>query len=181
MREMTRRPSVDIQRDVDEFGAQFRAEPIPPGTPNRKLLQRAARDAAHARSCEPDHIAIRLALFAELRAARSSENRSRAMRRIWSDPVFVLRQRVYRALNQIGLRREHTSRSGSAYYSDPAGKIRVRVSDHHVPETAERDYSAANGGWSWTSGWEIIIDDRCDEESVAATLDAIRALRDGVD
>lgn len=44
---------------------------------------------------------------------------------------------------------------GSIYYS--RGKHRLRLSNHEVPFTAEREYAASNGGWTWhRHGWQII-------------------------
>ena len=48
-----------------------------------------------------------------------------------------------------------THTHGSVYYTK--GKERLRLSNHEVPSTAEREYAAAGGGWTWSKhGWQII-------------------------
>jgi hypothetical protein len=48
-----------------------------------------------------------------------------------------------------------TSTRGSVYYSRDGE--RLRLSNHEVPSTAERDDATTNGGWTWTRcGWQII-------------------------
>jgi len=63
-------------------------------------------------------------------------------------------------LKKLGFKKEKTTRSGSRYFvkiNDDGRMIRVRVSDHHVPETDERSHNVENGGFSWAScGHEII-------------------------
>ncbi len=48
-----------------------------------------------------------------------------------------------------------TSTHGSVYYT--RGEYRLRLSNHEVPATAEREHAAANGGWSWhRCGYQIV-------------------------
>lgn len=48
-----------------------------------------------------------------------------------------------------------TSTHGSVYYSRDGE--RLRLSNHEVPSTAERDDATTNGRWTWTRcGWQII-------------------------
>lgn len=55
-----------------------------------------------------------------------------------------------------GYEMEHQS-GGSRYYRHPDGR-RLRVADHYVPLTAERDYNVSGGGFSWAnSGSQIIL------------------------
>ena len=77
-------------------------------------------------------------------------------------------------LRRLGFQREHKSRdSASAYYR--RGSSRVRVSDHSVPYTAEREAAVAAGGFSWaTCGWSIEIDGETSRIDVARKLVAIR-------
>lgn len=55
-----------------------------------------------------------------------------------------------------GYEMEHQS-GGSRYYRHPDGR-RLRVADHYVPLTAERDHNVSGGGFSWAnSGSQIIL------------------------
>lgn len=48
-----------------------------------------------------------------------------------------------------------THTRGSVYYTK--GGERLRLSNHEVPLTAEREYAASSGGWTWSRhGWQII-------------------------
>jgi hypothetical protein len=48
-----------------------------------------------------------------------------------------------------------TSTHGSVYYSRDGE--RLRLSNHEVPSTAEREDATTNGRWTWTRcGWQII-------------------------
>ena len=143
------RTVAEIQAEIDTFEAQFRDWPeIPAGTPFRKQLQREAIDAAHKRACLPENIKRRLALMAERQRARRSETAKTAAAVRQADPEHRERQRIFRELRKMGFRREFTS-NRSAYYS--RGSLQVRVSDHEVPLTAEREWNMSMGGKSWAN------------------------------
>lgn len=158
----TTRTPAEIRSEIAAFESQFVPATIPAGTPDRKRLQREATDAAHAVSCQPANIARRLALLDELRKAETAAKRRATLAAKAADPQEQTRQWLMRWLRRFGLRREGRSGSGSTYYS--RGEIRVRLSDHDVPETDERRYVVENGGFSWTvCGWQFRIDrDRYD-------------------
>ncbi len=90
-----------------------------------------------------------------------------------------IRRAIQIALRKRGFRREHTSGSGSNYYERYLGaehdfrQQRVRISDHEVPETAERSHAAANGGFTWATHGIIIIlgDHESPEEAVDSLAD----------
>lgn len=68
-----------------------------------------------------------------------------------------LRARVFYHLRKMGFVREHTS-GRSAYYRTRLAVIdlRVRVSDHDVPLTCEREFNRNAGGFTWAdSGYSI--------------------------
>ncbi|MBM4023014.1 MAG: hypothetical protein FJ284_12405 [Planctomycetes bacterium] len=47
-----------------------------------------------------------------------------------------------------------THTRGSVYYTK--GGERLRLSNHEVPGTAEREHAASSGGWTWhRHGWQI--------------------------
>jgi hypothetical protein len=63
-----------------------------------------------------------------------------------------------------------TSTRGSVYYSKNGE--RLRLSNHEVPSTAERDDATTNGRWTWTRcGWQIITTNRL--ESCMKEIDEI--------
>jgi len=55
---------------------------------------------------------------------------------------------IVSAAVEAGARIEHRSPSGTIYLQTPDGR-RLRVSDHVVPETGERSFNVAQGGFSW--------------------------------
>jgi len=151
------RTVAEIQADIDAFEAGFRDWPvIPAGTENRKRLQREAIDAAYARACLPENVTKRLALIAERKAAKRSETARKTAARLAADPEHQERQRIFRELRKLGFKREHTS-GRSAYYS--RGGFQVRISDHCVPMTAEREWNqAVNGFRTWASShWSFVV------------------------
>ena len=66
------------------------------------------------------------------------------------------------------------NRGGSAYFQ--RGGLSVRVSDHDVPMTPEREHAAANGGFTWAdSGWNLVLDadtDNAEIDEFLARLDS---------
>ena len=61
-----------------------------------------------------------------------------------------LRRWINRKLHKMGFRRQRAS-GGSDYYH-LGHCINVRVSDHEVPMTAEREWNSAfNGGFTWAN------------------------------
>lgn len=144
-----RRTIDQIQAEIDNFEQQFRTAKLPaPGTPNRKLIYREALAEDHRRACLQENIARRLALHAELSAAVRSAKAKAAAARKAADPMHQERQRIFRELRKLGFKREYTSGS-SAYYR--RRMLMVRISDHEVPMTAERQCALDNGGRTWAN------------------------------
>jgi hypothetical protein len=169
----TTRIAAEIDVELASFESQFQPAIIAAGTPDRKRLRNAARDAAHGQACRPENVARRLALIAEREAARRREASRRSAAARAADPVEQLRQWTFRWLRRIGLTRETRTGSGSAYYS--VGSCRVRVSDHDVPMTDERQHNVDHGGFSWaTHGWTIRINEQTSRMDVARDLVQIR-------
>lgn len=150
-----------IADDIREFERQFAPAVIPAGTPDRKRLQRAAYDEAARRSCMPENISRRRALWADKKAAERREKAKRVAERLAACPEHRERQRIFRALRTLGFRRECTS-GRSAYYRRI--DIVVRISDHDVPETPERIYARENGGFSWADSGNSFVVGRDDAD-----------------
>lgn len=145
----------EIEKARDEFERTFFARQIPPGTPNRRALQREANEEAHSRSLLPANVARRDALWAELQSARRSERaRIRAAIR-GRDPVHKLRRWVFRRLRKMGFVRGFTS-GRSAYYLHIIGNLEVRVSDHAVPMTDARQSNREQGCQTWADTWRSL-------------------------
>lgn len=84
----------------------------------------------------------------------------------------LLLPKAHERLLASGWNPEHVSGGSSFYYSK--GERRLRVSDHDVPLTAEREYNAANGGFSWSSkGEKITLEPWLGEVGLFAELDAL--------
>lgn len=65
-----------------------------------------------------------------------------------------------------------THTNGSVYYS--RGGERLRLSNHEVPRTAEREDAATRGRWSWDRcGWQII--------TATSSLDALHGEIDEIE
>jgi len=79
------------------------------------------------------------------RAAAQEEQREQKMRNLF--------EVANNALITLGYTIEATS-GASVYYAK--GESRVRVSDHEVPMTEEREHNAANGGFTW-AGKGIVL------------------------
>lgn len=143
------RTESEITAELQAFESQFRQTAIPAGTPNRKALQLAENERCHQLACLPENIAKRLALLAELTKVRKSAKlkSSAALRK--ANPLLQLRSWIYRRLRKMGFVRETQTATGSAYYR--CGSRRVRISDHEVPDTEQRQYNRANGGYSWAN------------------------------
>ena len=80
-----------------------------------------------------------------------------------------LRSTAMKIARSLGLTRETTTSSGSAYYRDPSRSVIVRIADHEVPETDERCHNSKNGGFSWAHhGHNLVID------PLTTTMDVLR-------
>lgn len=72
------------------------------------------------------------------------------------------KQYIYKALRRAGYERSHKSPSGSCYYEwvnwQTLERHRIRISNHELPQTDEREYNHSQG---WTSAEDqiIILDD----------------------
>lgn len=107
----------------------------------------------------------------EVERARAFE---RAKDREWEE--WVLRglerqQAIARdALVAVGFEHEHTSGSGSVYFARMIGnrRVRVRVSDHYLPQTDERRYNHEQG-WRCAE-LEIVLRPRSDAVAEVADL-----------
>ena len=82
----------------------------------------------------------------------------------------IFRLQVFACLRRLGFRREMESKSGSAYYRHDQAGVSVRVSDHEVPMTDEREH---NGG-GWRTGWNVLIGDEFEKVDAARELVHIR-------
>lgn len=153
---MSRTPD-HIRAELHAFESQFTAATIPAGTPDRRRLQREAYDSARAEACRPANVARRLSLAAELSKAVAAEKRRQTLAAKAADPQEQTRAWLMQWLRRLGFRREIRTGSGSAYYT--CGECRVRLADHDVPWTAERQRAIDAGCWSWcTHGWSLRID-----------------------
>lgn len=124
---------------------------IPAGTPFKRQLEREQWAKVEAAAHSPARSQAMSDLITRLfREARSEKAKARA-----ADPVACERRRIFSALRKLGFVREHTS-GASAYYR--CGSLVVRVSDHEVPMSAEREFNLQNGGRSWAnSRWSFVI------------------------
>jgi hypothetical protein len=116
---------------------------IPAGTPNRRQLQNQQNSAHSAGPLRQWDLAYCAAMAIAKKQARSEAaiERNRT-------PEAVERRAVLAAVRAAGFRREYTS--GASGYYRRRGLV-IRVSDHEVPETAEREQSRANGGHTWAN------------------------------
>jgi hypothetical protein len=145
---------------------------ILPGTPNRRRLEcELAREqdlylAGEELSLERE--AARSELKKQLQAAR--RQRLAELKRELETPeekaVKAERRKIFAGLRRLGFKREHVS-GASAYYVGVATDhdvIHVRVSDHEVPYTADRERAVAEGGFSWAvCGWNWVLGAERDE------------------
>jgi len=70
-----------------------------------------------------------------------------------------------------------TSTHGSIYYA--RGGERLRLSNHEVPWTAERQDAADNGRWSWhRCGWQVITERHTVERCLAEIDEIEEAIAD---
>jgi hypothetical protein len=77
---------------------------------------------------------------------------------------------IHRRLVSLGWAVE-TSTHGSVYYS--RNGERLRLSNHEVPATAERDDAVANGKWSWSRCGYQITTERQTVENCLKDIDDI--------
>jgi hypothetical protein len=145
----------EILEAIRVFESQFSpGTPPPPGTFDRKRIWIAMQRAARDRACLPENIKVRLALCEELKKAQRSATARAAAAKRQRDPQHALRQWVYNHLLKMGFRRETKTSSGSVYYR--LGGHTVRISDHEVPLTSQREDSLASGAHSWAdSRWSL--------------------------
>ena len=133
----------------------------PPADAGEEALKRwRARRRAEARE-----------LAETLRRQAEEEARACAARETWLMAELPrLRRAAQAEARRLGGVRVHTSPSGSSYYRMPSGQV-LRISDHAVPHTAEREA----GGWrAWSSGVrpEVIIRPGMAEEEARAEVRA---------
>lgn len=149
----------EIRAELRAFEAQFGVckSDIPAGTPNRNRLYREACEDAGRRRLLPENVSRLRELLDKLRAAMRVEARQRMIANRPAD--HAERQRVFRELRRLGFAREHVS-GRSAYYR--RGSLVVRVSDHDVPVTPEREWNSDNGGRTWSGSWRSLVVGRDD-------------------
>lgn len=166
-----------LQRAKDALDAFDREYPRPSeirvlaGTSNRKRLQREAFE--QWAKAESVYRTARYPLAAAYRAVVQREVRSSAAKTRASEPESVMRRKVFAHLRRMGFKRETVS-GASAYYQ--RGLLKVRVSDHEVPLTAEREHNIKQGGMSWANSSRSIVIDPRDPVGAARWLVEIRRL-----
>jgi hypothetical protein len=144
------RPSSEINKDLKDLRIK-NVEMPPPGTVNRKKILQAAIEDYKSQYYHPDRQQKIKALNLELKSAQKSERLKETIARKKADPKVQLQQFAHKKLKEFGFEREVKSSSGSAYYNNPVSQIRVRVSDHKIPSTAEREHNSENGGFTWSN------------------------------
>lgn len=90
-----------------------------------------------------EHDRVTAALKAREERERQREVEEAENRKKWAKD----RLRIFARLRKMGFKRDTTT-DGSAYYRHPCGLV-VRVSDHEVPLTEEREWNLLNGRRSW--------------------------------
>lgn len=154
---------------------------IPPiGTHGRGKIRAAAYDRIIRTSPE------REALRRELQAADAREHISRDRELAeWqrekdaAAAAAATRRWVQGWLRRLGYRREMTSDSGSSYYALPFARATVRVSDHEVPHTIEREDARSAGQWSWSRCGTHLDTTRPRMELARQLVELRRRLREG--
>jgi len=137
----------------------------------------------------PDFSALHEAFCGELehahveyrRQERDLERRMDAYREQSERRILALRKQVSTSLVALGFELER-QKGGSTYWwmLTPSGeRAQVRVSDHSVPLTPEREHNLAGGGFSWArQGLELLITHTTTATDVAEFLaDAEEAAR----
>lgn len=148
------RPSREIQKELDEltYWPTHPKDYPEPGTPFFKQRRREAIDRHHEEARKryenPEYVAKVRGLRAEHASAERSERAKAIAEKKKQDPRFQLQQFTYKHLRRLGFKRAHKSGSGSTYYDHPNG-MRVRVSDHAVPWSEEREYNRDSNRLSW--------------------------------
>jgi len=183
-----RRRVAEAEAAVAAFDAEIpQPASLPKGTPDRRRLDSKAFDEYVQRRFAGGRRDRYRRLTAELQAAKTSLRRSEsarlAARLRAADPRTAIHAAIKKELIARGYRMERSDggRGGSRYYerwnSEQNDWDRVRVSDHRVPETAEREYNVENGGFSWaTCGISLIISDY---DSPDEAVSQLREMLDG--
>lgn len=150
-------------------------EDAPPGTPNRKIIHRermAARRAAIDAAMAAAGFSYSAFRDAEIKRLRQEEKAAKTPAQKEAESA---RRRIFTALRKLGFKREHTS-GASAYYSHIRAGLTVRISDHDVPMTAEREHNLAHGGRSWAnSRFSFVLGDGCEAEWLEDVTNAVAA------
>lgn len=91
-------------------------------------------------------------------------------RRVWRAWLAGARRAVQAALRKRGWRCVRRARpsSGSSYYEHPDRRETIRLSDHALPVTPEREYNHSQG-WR-CADLEILLDHRCELASLLADV-----------
>jgi hypothetical protein len=166
----------EVQAACNAFEAQFAPKPVPQDASKQERID--AQKAAFAASTTPEAIRERLRITKILAKARnkvaSKKGKEKAKKvheiRMEIDDEYRKQHETGQKLQELGYKREHKSNSGSEYWTATAKDgqtIKVRVSDHDVPETAERSHAASQGGFS-------INVDANDEDEIAETMADIK-------
>lgn len=110
--------------------------------------------AAHAAVESRPHLAARAA---QVRASIRTDDRAAMAARVARAARLAAQLAdAHFALLAAGFSLEYASDLSCHYARGP--RARIRVSDHRVPTTAEREHNATHGGFSWTrQGVEIIL------------------------
>jgi len=127
----------------------------------------------------------------EIRGARMDSIMQRQAREdeLWkaAQPrIEKLRSELIKSLRGLGFKQEFKSK-GSQYFVLQNARdkfsttpLRVRVSDHQVPMTGERQHAIDTGGFTWAEhGWNFVVDPDTDRRDMMRQLAGVRrAVRD---
>lgn len=170
-----------IQKHIEQFEAQFRPAIIPAGTEFRRKLQAEADAEARRLALLPKNIARRLKLHDKLNEAEKklkAAQKSAAAKLRATSPEVKIRRAIQSELREAGFALQRSA-GGSNYYErfGDAPDFRcevVRVSDHHVPHSDERQWNTENGRTSWADRAFLNVQDfDTPEEARQATREFI--------
>lgn len=134
-----------------------------------------------AKSSTPEAVARRLKEDAARKVMAKIDD-AKAKNKAEDEAAFTaVSSDVSKRLLASGFRKEHASDSGSLYFVGEGADgrpIRVRVSDHEVPETAMRETAVASGGFSWTvSGHNLVVSRHTTDQDVNTFVSSLQRIQ----